>query len=80
MSAEEILKSQIIQKAWEDETFKKQLLSDPKTALKEAFGIDIPDNIQIKAVEETKEQFVLVIPSNPALISANSEATTLDYW
>ncbi|NEW07854.1 NHLP leader peptide family natural product precursor [Paenibacillus sp. SYP-B3998] len=78
MSAEE-LKAKIIQKAWEDASFKAQLLSDPKAALKEAFGIVIPDNIEIKTVEETPNQNVLVIPVNPAE-ALNGTAPLKDMW
>nr|WP_189019585.1 NHLP leader peptide family RiPP precursor [Paenibacillus marchantiophytorum] len=62
----EILTTKIVQKAWEDPSFKEQLLSNPKAALKEAFGIVIPDHVGLKAVEETENEFVLVIPTNPA--------------
>ncbi|MEW9698233.1 NHLP leader peptide family RiPP precursor [Paenibacillus sp. SI8] len=79
MSAEEILKEKIIQKAWEDESFKKQLLSDPKAALKESFDIVIPDNIKIKTVEETTEQLVLVIPANPK-VALDGSVRTLGEW
>ncbi|MBD0382663.1 NHLP leader peptide family RiPP precursor [Paenibacillus sedimenti] len=64
MSVEGI-KARIIQKAWEDSTFKEQLLSNPKVALKEAFGIAIPENIVIKSIEETSNEFILVIPAKP---------------
>jgi hypothetical protein len=66
MSAEEILKNQIIQKAWEDPSFKAKLLREPKAALKEAFGIDVPDNIKLKAIEETADSFYLIIPATPS--------------
>jgi hypothetical protein len=66
VSAEEILKTKIIEKAWEDAAFKKQLLADPKSAIQEAFGIAIPDSIELKALEETTNQFYLVIPPNPS--------------
>lgn len=68
MSSNEQLKAKIIQKAWEDEAFKNQLLANPKAALKQAFGITIPDDFQVKAVEETSTDFVLVIPANPAKV------------
>ncbi|MGG1551843.1 MULTISPECIES: NHLP leader peptide family RiPP precursor [Paenibacillus] len=73
MSSNEALKAQIIQKAWEDEAFKQQLLANPKAALKQAFNITIPDDIKVNAVEETSTEFVLVIPTNPAkvLVLAN---------
>ncbi|MEF3301638.1 NHLP leader peptide family RiPP precursor [Paenibacillus sp. GYB003] len=66
MSAEELLKKQIIEKAWADPAFKQKLLDNPKEAIHDAFGVSIPDNIQVKAVEETPTEFYLVIPPNPS--------------
>ncbi|RCW44338.1 putative ribosomally synthesized peptide [Paenibacillus prosopidis] len=66
VSAEQTLKDQIIQKAWEDAEFKKQLLANPKAAVKDAFGIEIPDTIEVEAVEETANKYYLVIPQSPA--------------
>ncbi|WP_410513677.1 NHLP leader peptide family RiPP precursor [Paenibacillus sp. BR2-3] len=60
--SEAILRNQVIQKAWEDPSFKQRLLSDPKAALKEALGVIIPDNVTLKAVEEGSNEFYLVIP------------------
>ncbi|PYI55899.1 NHLP leader peptide family RiPP precursor [Paenibacillus flagellatus] len=79
MSAEQQLKQQIIEKAWGDPVFKQKLLDDPKGAIREAFGIDIPDHIELKAVEEKPDQYVLVIPPNPAeTLSDGSEETDTD--
>jgi hypothetical protein len=61
----ETLKVQIIKKAWEDPAFKAGLLADPKNAIQVAFGINIPPEIELKAVEETSSQFYLVIPPKP---------------
>jgi hypothetical protein len=79
VSAEEILKNQIIQKAWEDPSFKAKLLSEPKAALKEAFGIDVPDTINLKAIEETADSFYLVIPANPSDASFGISSAN-DLW
>lgn len=65
LSTYEILQEQIIQKAWEDSEFKKQLIEHPKAALKEAFGIEIPDSIELEALEETAGHYYFVIPQNP---------------
>lgn len=62
------LKEQIIQKAWEDAEFKKQLIANPKDAIKEAFGIDVPDTIDVEVVEESANKYYLVIPENPTTI------------
>ncbi|CAN7683204.1 NHLP leader peptide family RiPP precursor [Paenibacillus sp. LjRoot153] len=74
MSTNDSVKAKIIQKAWEDEAFKQQLLANPKAALKQAFNITLPDDIKVKAVEETSTEFVLVIPTNPAKILVTSNA------
>ncbi|THF81671.1 NHLP leader peptide family RiPP precursor [Cohnella fermenti] len=62
----ESLKVQIIKKAWEDPEFKQLLLADPQTALKQEFGVDIPEGVELKVVEETASSFYLVIPPEPS--------------
>ncbi|WP_183562281.1 NHLP leader peptide family RiPP precursor [Paenibacillus endophyticus] len=74
VAAEQTLQEQIIQKAWEDAEFKKQLLADPKAAVKEAFGIDIPDSIEVEVVEETANKYYFVLPQNPSDISNDGDS------
>jgi hypothetical protein len=64
MSADD-LKVQIIKKAWEDPQFKEQLLQDPKGAIQQAFGIELPTDIELKVVEETPVNYYMVLPSKP---------------
>ncbi|PWW05164.1 putative ribosomally synthesized peptide [Paenibacillus cellulosilyticus] len=59
------LKVQIIKKAWEDPQFKEQLLKDPKGAIQEAFGIELPADIELKVVEEAPESYYMVLPAKP---------------
>lgn len=66
MTTEAIFQTQLIQKAWEDPSFKAKLLSDPKAAIKEVLGVWIPDHIQVKTVEEQAGELYLVIPPNPS--------------
>ncbi|TMV50283.1 NHLP leader peptide family natural product precursor [Paenibacillus mesophilus] len=80
MSAEQLLKQQIIEKAWEDDAFKQKLLSDPKAAIKDAFGVTIPDEIQLKALEESPTEFYLVIPPNPSETIKGQDADTNAAW
>ncbi|MDF2719438.1 MAG: leader peptide family natural product precursor [Paenibacillus sp.] len=80
MSADQVLKQQIIEKAWEDPSFKQKLLSDPKTAIQDAFGVTIPDEIQLKALEETQTDFYLVIPPNPAETNNGSDSDSNAAW
>lgn len=60
------LQTQVIQKAWQDPSFKAKLLSDPKAAIQEALGVILPDHIEIRTVEENSNEFYLVLPPNPS--------------
>ncbi|MFC5472130.1 NHLP leader peptide family RiPP precursor [Cohnella suwonensis] len=73
----ESLKVQIIKKAWEDASFKKSLLSDPKSAIREAFGIEIPEAIELKVVEETPTTYYLVLPPNPEDVPSGGSVVNL---
>lgn len=67
--ATEVLQTQVIQKAWEDASFREKLMTDPKSAIRDVLGVVIPDHIQIKTLEETPDQFFLVIPPDPPACS-----------
>ncbi|BFH11959.1 NHLP leader peptide family RiPP precursor [Paenibacillus melissococcoides] len=80
MSINQMHMNQIVQRAWEDATFKEKLLADPKAAIKELLGISIPDHIQLTTVEETSDQYVLVIPPNPAEVMKTASTARKGIW
>lgn len=59
------LQSQIVKKAWEDENFKQALGKTPHQVLKSEFKVNIPDDVEIKVVEESSKVVYLVLPLNP---------------
>ena len=59
------LQDKLVARAWQDESFKEQLLKDARAAL-EAEGISLPETFEIKAVEETSTSFYFVIPPKPS--------------
>ncbi|GAB1394963.1 hypothetical protein MASR1M60_31270 [Rhodocyclaceae bacterium] len=59
---------QLIAKCWADEAFKQKLLADPAATLK-AEGIEVPAGVTVQVVENTAQQFTLVIPMNPEELS-----------
>jgi len=62
----EQIESTLIQKAWADEGFKKELLSNPKDVLiKEGIVSSLPEGFEINVVEESAKSLYLVIPLNP---------------
>lgn len=79
MTTEAIFQTQLIQKAWEDPSFKARLLSDPKSAIKEVLGVRFPDHIEIRTLEENPGELYLVIPPNPTSV-IKSEAKERAIW
>ncbi|QFY43234.1 NHLP leader peptide family natural product precursor [Candidatus Methylospira mobilis] len=60
--------SRLILKCWADEAFKEKLLVDTMKTLKEE-GVDTPEGVTVKAVENTNSLFHLVIPERNTEIS-----------
>ena len=52
----------IVNKAAEDEAFKQQLLSNPKTAITKELNVDLPADLQIEVVQQTPQKLYLVLP------------------
>jgi hypothetical protein len=54
--------SQIVAKCWADAEFKAKLMADPKGTLA-AEGIDMPDGVEVRVVENAPGLVNLVIPA-----------------
>jgi hypothetical protein len=54
----------IIAKAWRDPAFKAELIANPAAALK-AEGVDVPDGMAVTVLENSDNQFHLVLPPVP---------------
>ncbi len=58
------LENKLIDKAQNDPDFKRRLISNPKIVLEEELKVKLPDQLDINVLEETSEQFFLVLPLN----------------
>ena len=59
------LEAELIAKAWKDEAFKQELISNPKAVYARAIGQELPKHIKIQVMEETSDTVYLVLPKNP---------------
>ena len=50
---------------WKDEALKARLMADPKAVLKE-HGLDVPDNLDVKVVENADDCVHITLPAPPA--------------
>ena len=65
----------LIQRAWEDENLKQELLSNPKAVFARESGQELPTNLEVEVIQETANKVYLVIPNNPASSVAEAELT-----
>ena len=57
------MERRIVQRSIEDESFRQQLLEDPKAAVEQELGSRLPEEVRVVAVEETADTIYLVLPS-----------------
>ena len=67
------LRAKIIVRAWKDPRFKENLLKNPRSALKE-MGLDLPEDLQIKVVEDKRSSFTFVLPAPSAQVNQLSDS------
>ena len=58
------LETRLIEKAWQDETFRAALLADPKGVIEAELGQALPRGITVKVVEETADTLYIRLPLN----------------
>lgn len=51
----------IVAKAWMDEGYKKRLIEDPNAVMKEE-GMDIPEDINFRIMEDSEKVRTLILP------------------
>jgi hypothetical protein len=57
------IERRVIERSLQDESFRRRLLADPKAALQEELGAQLPKEVEVRAVEETADTIYLVLPS-----------------
>ena len=56
--------AQLFAACWKDEALKARFMSDPKAVLKE-HGLDVPDGIDVKVVENADDCVHITLPAPP---------------
>jgi hypothetical protein len=63
-----ITQTEMIEKAWNSESFKQELLTSPKAMVGREMGEPMPDFIDFKVLEETADRLWLIIPPRPSTL------------
>ena len=60
----------LVAKAEEDSDFRSRLLANPNAALKEAFGLEVPDEFKVTVHQDDARTAHLVLPASAELTDA----------
>jgi hypothetical protein len=63
----------LIERAWEDENFKQELLSNPKAVYARESREELPKDVEIEVLQETANKVYLVLPPNPVPATITEE-------
>ncbi len=55
-------RAELVAKAAEDDGFRATLIADPKAAIREALGMELPESVAVHVHEETAHSAHLVLP------------------
>ena len=61
------MERRLIERSLQDEDFRRVLLEDPKATVEQELGTPLPEEVQIRVVEETPDTIYLVLPSSSPL-------------
>ena len=80
MESQESSLKKLVAKAEEDTDFRGRLLANPNSALKEVFGIDVPDDFNVVVHEDDARTAHLVLPASSELTDAQLEHAAGGAW
>jgi hypothetical protein len=56
------IERRLIQRSMEDEDFRQKLLDEPKAAVEQELGTQLPEGIEVRVLEESADTIYLVLP------------------
>ena len=80
MDTRESMLERMVAKSEEDTDFRARLLANPKTALKEAFDVEVPDDFNVVVHEDDARTVHLVLPAAAELTDAQLAQAAGGTW
>ena len=80
MDSQDSLLEKLVAKAEEDTDFRGRLLANPNSALKEVFGIDVPDDFNVVVHEDDARTAHLVLPASSELTDEQLQHAAGGAW
>jgi hypothetical protein len=61
------MERRLVDRSLQDDAFRRRLLEDPRATVEQELGTRLPEDVQIRTVEETPDTIYLVLPSSSPL-------------
>jgi hypothetical protein len=59
------LEAKVIARAWQDEKFRRLLVSEPRKAIEQVYGRALPEGLDVRVIEEASAAFHMILPAHP---------------
>ena len=59
------MERRLIEKSLQDDVFRQRLIEEPKAAVEQELGTQLPEDVRVVTVEETQDTIYLVLPGAP---------------
>jgi hypothetical protein len=56
----------LVQRSLQDDSFRQRLLDDPKGTVEQELGTQLPEDVEVRVVEESQQSIYLVLPFRSA--------------
>ena len=74
MQTADDMRKHLTEKVSQDSEFRSRMLSDPRSAIQSEFGVDLPEDMQVKVHESDINTLHFVMPFSPDLDEEQLEA------
>lgn len=72
------IETHIIAQAWKDDAYKQELLSNSKAVIEREFGVKLPEQLNVRVMEEDTTNLYFVLPARPDLSNAELSEDQLE--
>ncbi|MGF1470879.1 MAG: NHLP leader peptide family RiPP precursor [Rubrobacteraceae bacterium] len=69
----EQMRQRLVQRSVEDEELRQRLLDDPKATVEQEIGTSLPEEVEVRAIEESQDTVYLVLPPKPPDTTGSGE-------
>jgi hypothetical protein len=69
----ETIERELSAKAWQDDAFLEELRRNPKAVIAREYGVQVPDTLNLKVIEETPDTLYIRLSNNPANFELSDE-------